>query len=150
MSCHPWRRRHCHNWSGLLLTRPSKEDRCLVLVSELELITLLDGKTQLLGPAACDTFTIFEDLCLLGDIECLQPLKLKYPRKTFSPLVESILTNFSLQQGAYLFPSHSVLLKTLSLACSTGFTLPFLLKQFSAELTTRSEDFLVLLKLITR
>ena len=104
---------------------------------------------QLLGPPACDTFTIFKDLHLLGDIKCLQPLKLKYPHKTFSSLVESILTNFSLQQGTYFFPSYSVLLKTLSLACSTGFTLPFLLKQFSAKLTTGSEAFLVLLKLIT-
>ena len=103
----------------------------------------------MLGPAVCNMFTIFGDPCLLGDIECLQPLKLKYPHKTFSPLVESILTNFSLQQGVYLFLSHSVLLKTLSLACSTGFTLPFLLKQFSAKLTTGSEAFLILLKLIT-
>ena len=150
MSCHPWQQRRCHNWSGLLLTRPLKEDRCLVLVSELELITLLDGKMRSLGSAARDTFTIFEDLRLLGDIERLQPLKLEYLCKMFSLLVESIFSNFSLQQGTCFFPSHSVLLKMLSLACSAGFTLPFLLKLLSAELTTVSESFLVLLKLVTR
>jgi hypothetical protein len=40
------------------------EDRRMLLVNELESITLLDGTTPALGPAARDAFAIFQDLCL--------------------------------------------------------------------------------------
>ena len=41
-----------------------EEDRQILLASKLELITLPDGMTQLLGPAVCDMSTIFKDVCL--------------------------------------------------------------------------------------
>jgi len=72
-----------------------EEDRRLLLASELESITLPDGTTQSLGPAARDTFAIFEDLCLLGNGERPQFLELEYLHKTFAlELIESVLTNY--------------------------------------------------------
>ena len=62
-----------------------EEDRRLLLASELELITLPEGTTQSLGAAACDTFSIFEDLCLLGTGERPQFLQLECLHKTFCP-----------------------------------------------------------------
>jgi len=52
-----------------------EEDRRLLLTSELESITLPDGTTQSLGPAARDTFSIFEDVCLFGNCERPQFLR---------------------------------------------------------------------------
>src|SRR5579863_2126839 len=46
-----------------------EEDRRPLLASELESITLPDGTTRSLGPAARDAFAVFEDLCLLGNGE---------------------------------------------------------------------------------
>jgi Guanine nucleotide exchange factor in Golgi transport N-terminal len=67
----------------------------MLLVNELESITLPDGTTQALGPAARDAFAIFEDLCLLGDGEHPQFLQLDYLHKTFAlELIESVLTNY--------------------------------------------------------
>ena len=55
----------------------------MLLINELESITLPDGTTQALGPAARDAFAIFEDFCLLGDGEHPQFLQLDYLHKTF-------------------------------------------------------------------
>ena len=72
-----------------------EEDRRLLLASELESITLPDGTTRSLGPAARATFVIFEDLCLLGNGGCPQFLELDYLHKTFAlELIESVLTNY--------------------------------------------------------
>jgi len=72
-----------------------EEARRLLLASELESITLPDGTTRSLGPAARDTFAIFEDLCLLGNGERPQFLELEYLHKTFAlELIESVVTNY--------------------------------------------------------
>ena len=72
-----------------------EEDRRMLLASELELITLPDGTTRSLGPAARDAFAIFEDLCLLGNGERLQFLQLEHLHKTFAlELIQSVLTNY--------------------------------------------------------
>jgi hypothetical protein len=72
-----------------------EEDRRMLLANELESITLPDGTTQALGPAARDAFAIFEDLCLLGNGERPQFLQLEYLHKTFAlELIESVLTNY--------------------------------------------------------
>ena len=72
-----------------------EEDRRLLLTCELESITLPDGTTPSLGPAARNTFAIFEGLCLLGNRERSQFLELNYPHKTFAlELIESVLTNY--------------------------------------------------------
>jgi hypothetical protein len=72
-----------------------EEDRRMMLANELESITLPDGTTQALGPAARDAFAIFEDLCLLGNGESPQFLELEYLHKTFAlELIESVLTNY--------------------------------------------------------
>ena len=72
-----------------------EEDRRMLLASELEPITLPNGITQSLGPAARDAFAIFEDLCLLGNGERPQFLQLEYLHKTFAlELIESVLTNY--------------------------------------------------------
>ena len=72
-----------------------EEDRRMLLANELESITLPDGATQALGPAARDAFAIFEDLCLLGNGERPQFLQLEYLHKTFAlELIESVLTNY--------------------------------------------------------
>ena len=56
-----------------IIDKVVKEGRCLLLVSEFESITLLDEKTRSLGPAARDTFTLFDDLCILGDSNLKRP-----------------------------------------------------------------------------
>ena len=61
-----------------------EEDHRLLLASELESITLPGGTMLSLGPAACDAFAIFEDLCLLGNGERQQFLQLGYLHKTFA------------------------------------------------------------------
>jgi hypothetical protein len=72
-----------------------EEDRRLLLANELESVTLPDGNTQTLGPAARDAFAIFEDLCLLGNGERPQFLQLDHLHKTFAlELIESVLTNY--------------------------------------------------------
>ena len=58
-------------------------------------MTLPDGTTQALGPAARDVFAIFEDLSLLGNGKRPQFLQLEYLHKTFSlELIESVLANY--------------------------------------------------------
>jgi hypothetical protein len=73
-----------------------EEDRCMLLVDELQSITFPDGTTPALGRAARDAFAIFEDLCLLGNGERPQFLQLEYLHKTFAreDLIESVLTNY--------------------------------------------------------
>ena len=72
-----------------------EEGRRMLLANELESITLPNGTTQALGPAARDAFAIFEDLCLLGNGERPQFLQLEYLHKTFAlELIESVLTNY--------------------------------------------------------
>ncbi|KAI9435094.1 hypothetical protein H4582DRAFT_1817945 [Lactarius indigo] len=136
-----------------------EEDRRLLHANELEPITLPDGTTQTLGLAARDAFAIFEDLCLLGNGERPQFLQLEYLHKTFAlELIESVLTNYH-----DLFRKHSelllllrhhlspLLLKTLSERSTFPLTLRgtrvvyLLLKQFSSDLSTEAEVFLMLL-----
>jgi hypothetical protein len=67
----------------------------MLLVNELESITLPDGTTPALGPAARDAFTIFGDLCLFDNGERPQFLQLEYFHKTFAlELIESGFTNY--------------------------------------------------------
>ncbi|KAJ7597649.1 guanine nucleotide exchange factor in Golgi transport N-terminal-domain-containing protein [Mycena floridula] len=124
-----------------------------------EEIKLPDGTTRNLGPSSRDAFSIFEDLCLLANSERPNFLKLEFLHKTFAlELIESVLTNYH-----DLFRKHSelilllrhhlcpLLMKALSdrpifpltLRCTRVVFL--LLKQFSRELETESEVFLVLL-----
>ncbi|KAH9169937.1 hypothetical protein EDB89DRAFT_1853941 [Lactarius sanguifluus] len=136
-----------------------EEDRRLLHANELEPITLPDGTTQPLGLAARDAFAIFEDLCLLGNGERPQFLQLEYLHKTFAlELIESVLTNYH-----DLFRKHTelllllrhhlspLLLKTLSERSTFPLTLRgtrvvfLLLKQFSSNLSTEAEVFLMLL-----
>ncbi|KAF8481495.1 guanine nucleotide exchange factor in Golgi transport N-terminal-domain-containing protein, partial [Russula emetica] len=129
-------------------------------------MTLPDGTTQALGPAARDAFAIFEDLGLLGNGKRPQFLQLEYLHKTFSlELIESVLANYHelfrkhselvLLLQHYLFP---LLLKTLfersafplALRGTRVVFLRLLLKQFSSELEAEAEVILTLLiKLIS-
>ncbi|KAH9934248.1 uncharacterized protein B0H18DRAFT_1082813 [Fomitopsis serialis] len=122
-------------------------------------ITLPNGETKALGPSARDAYAVFEDLCLLANAERPRFLKLEVLRKTFAlELIESVLTNYHdlfrkhpellLLQRHHLSP---LLLKALSDRPSFPLTLRatrvvfLLLKQFSGELKTESEVFLMLL-----
>ncbi|KAH7907589.1 hypothetical protein BJ138DRAFT_1137471 [Hygrophoropsis aurantiaca] len=121
--------------------------------------TLPDGTTQLLGPYAKDAYSVFEDLCLLANSEKPHFLKLDYLHKTFAlELIESVLTNyhdlFRKHPELLLLLQHHLcplLLKSLSdrpvfpltLRCTRVVFL--LLKQFSFELKTEAEVFLMLL-----
>ena len=62
---------------------------------QLAQIQLPDGTTKQLGPSAQDTFSVFEDLCLLANSEKPRFLKLDFLHKTFAlELIESVLTNY--------------------------------------------------------
>ncbi|KAG5638067.1 hypothetical protein H0H81_002035 [Sphagnurus paluster] len=122
-------------------------------------IRLPDGSTKLLGPSTMDAFSVFEDLCLLANSERPHFLKLESLHKTFAlELIESVLTNYHIHfrkhpELVLLIQHHlcPLLLKALSdrpifpltLRCTRVVFL--LLKQFSTELTTESEVFLMLL-----
>ena len=71
-------------FSMFVVGKVVEEDRRLLLASELESITLLDGTPRSLGPTARDTCVVFEDICLLGNGGRLQLLQLKYLHKTVS------------------------------------------------------------------
>ncbi|KAI0824392.1 hypothetical protein BC628DRAFT_1379334 [Trametes gibbosa] len=120
---------------------------------------LPNGATTRLGPSAHDAYAVFEDLCLLANSEHPRFLKLESLRKTFAlELIESVLTNYH-----DLFRKHAELLLLLqhhlcplvhkSLSDRPNFPLTLrctrvvflLLKQFSLELKTESEVFLMLL-----
>ncbi|KAG1769044.1 hypothetical protein EV702DRAFT_707206 [Suillus placidus] len=126
---------------------------------ELSATTLPDGSAKALGPCAKDAFSVFEDLCLLANSENPNFLKLDYLHKTFAlELIESVLTNYH-----ELFRKHTellmllqhhlcpLILKSLSdrhvfpltLRCTRVVFL--ILKQFSFELETEAEVFLMLL-----
>ncbi|KZT66278.1 hypothetical protein DAEQUDRAFT_470892 [Daedalea quercina L-15889] len=122
-------------------------------------VTLPDGETKSLGPSARDAYAVFEDLCLLANAERPHFLKLEVLRKTFAlELIESVLTNYHdlfrkhpellLLQRHHLSP---LLLKALSDRPNFPLTLRatrvvfLLLKQFSGELKTESEVFLMML-----
>lgn len=126
---------------------------------ELSEAALPDGSTKTLGPSAKDAFSVFEDLCLLANSEKPNFLKLDYLHKTFAlELIESVLTNYH-----ELFRKHTellmllqhhlcpLILKSLSdrhvfpltLRCTRVVFL--ILKQFSFELETEAEVFLMLL-----
>lgn len=58
-------------------------------------ITLPNGTTKSVGPSSKDTFSVFEDLCLLANSEKPHFLRLESLHKTFAlELVESVLTNY--------------------------------------------------------
>ncbi|KAJ7641694.1 hypothetical protein FB45DRAFT_900796 [Roridomyces roridus] len=120
---------------------------------------LPNGTSKNLGPSARDAFSVFEDLCLLANSEKPNFLKLEFLHKTFAlELIESVLTNYH-----DLFRKHTelvlllqlhlcpLLLKALSDRALFPLTLRctrvvfLLLKQFSRELETESEIFLMLL-----
>ncbi|KAF9021632.1 hypothetical protein BDZ89DRAFT_232067 [Hymenopellis radicata] len=129
---------------------------------EMHDLKLPDGTPKSLRPSARDAFAVFEDLCLLANSE--KPNKLDFLHKTIAlELIESVLTNYHDSFRVHpeliqLLRHHlcPLLLKALSerpvfpltLRCTRVVFL--LLKQFSVELETESEVFLMLLiKIIT-
>ncbi|RDX44494.1 hypothetical protein OH76DRAFT_1540422 [Lentinus brumalis] len=136
------------------------EDRRDELTESAKIEAVLpNGATTKLGPSAHDAYAVFEDLCLLANSEHPRFLKLETLRKTFAlELIESVLTNYH-----DLFRKHDELLLLLqhhlcplvhkSLSDRPNFPLTLrctrvvflLLKQFSSELKTESEVFLMLL-----
>ncbi|KAG6844369.1 hypothetical protein H0H87_007445 [Tephrocybe sp. NHM501043] len=127
--------------------------------TQLSEVKLPNGTAKQLGPSALDAFSVFEDLCLLANSEKPHFLKLESLHKTFAlELIESVLTNYHAHfrkhgELTLLLQHHlcPLLLKALSdrpvfpltLRCTRVVFL--LLKQFSSELTTESEVFLILL-----
>ncbi|KAG1789692.1 uncharacterized protein HD556DRAFT_1433599 [Suillus plorans] len=124
---------------------------------ELSEAALPNGSTKALEPCAKDAFSVFKDLCLLANSERPNFLKLDYLHKTFAlELIESVLTNYH-----ELFRKHAELLMLLqhhlcplilkSLSDRHAFPLILrctrvvflILKQFSFELETEAEVFLM-------
>ncbi|KAG9095186.1 hypothetical protein FS749_010913 [Ceratobasidium sp. UAMH 11750] len=119
---------------------------------------LPDGTSADLPPSAHDAFAIFQDLCLLANSERPLYLHLESLPKTFSlELIESVLTNyheiFRSQPELLMLLRHHLsplLLKSLSdrphfpLTLRSTRVVFLLLKQFSVELETESEVFLML------
>ncbi|ESK90972.1 hypothetical protein Moror_16370 [Moniliophthora roreri MCA 2997] len=124
----------------------------------LSAVTLPNDSTISLGPSAKDAYSVFEDLCLLANSEKPNFLRLEFLHKTFAlELIESVLTNYHA-----LFKKHNelilllrhhlcpLLLKVLSDRAIFPLTLRctrvafLLLKQFSGELETEAEVFLML------
>ncbi|KAG9118878.1 hypothetical protein FRC07_006393, partial [Ceratobasidium sp. 392] len=119
---------------------------------------LPDGTSATLPPSAHDAFAIFQDLCLLANSERPLYLHLESLPKTFSlELIESVLTNyheiFRSQPELLMLLRHHLsplLLKSLSdrphfpLTLRSTRVVFLLLKQFSVELETESEVFLML------
>ncbi|KAG0696480.1 hypothetical protein DFH29DRAFT_1025466 [Suillus ampliporus] len=118
--------------------------------------TLPDGSIKALGRCAKDAFSVFEDLCLLANSEKPNFLKLDYLHKTFAlELIESVLTNYhELTQELLMLLQHHLcplILKSLSdrhvfpLTLRSTRVVFLILKQFSFELETEAEVFLMLL-----
>ncbi|KAG8789976.1 hypothetical protein FRC12_013030, partial [Ceratobasidium sp. 428] len=119
---------------------------------------LPDGTSAILPPSAHDAFAIFQDLCLLANSERPLYLHLDSLPKTFSlELIESVLTNyheiFRSQPELLMLLRHHLsplLLRSLSdrphfpLTLRSTRVVFLLLKQFSIELETESEVFLML------
>jgi hypothetical protein len=58
-------------------------------------VHLPNGSSKTLGPSAHDTFSLFEDLCLLANGEKPSFLRLEFLHKTFAlELIESVLANY--------------------------------------------------------
>ncbi|CUA76100.1 Protein MON2 homolog [Rhizoctonia solani] len=126
--------------------------------SPTKLAQLPDGSSARLAPSAHDAFAIFQDLCLLANSERPLYLQLEALPKTFSlELIESVLTNYyelfkSRSELLLLLRHHlsPLLLKSLSdrphfpLTLRSTRVVFILLKQFSVELETESEVFLML------
>ncbi|CAE6416233.1 unnamed protein product [Rhizoctonia solani] len=123
-----------------------------------------DGSSGNLAPSAYDAFAIFQDLCLLANSERPLYLQLEALPKTFSlELIESVLTNYyelfkSRPELLMLLRHHlsPLLLKSLSdrphfpLTLRSTRVVFLLLKQFSVELETEAEVFLMLfIKVVT-
>ncbi|KAF7985483.1 hypothetical protein HWV62_5261 [Athelia sp. TMB] len=120
---------------------------------------LPNGSKKDLGPSARDAYAVFEDLCLLANAEKPHFLNLEYLHKTFAlELIESVLTNyhdlFRKHTELLLLLQHHLcplLLKSLSdrpvfpLTLRSTRVVFLLLKQFSLELNTEAEVFLMLL-----
>ncbi|KAF9267021.1 hypothetical protein L218DRAFT_955496 [Marasmius fiardii PR-910] len=133
-----------------------QDDIELNVLSEVH---LPDGTTKTLGPSSRDAYSVFEDLCLLANSEKPNFLKLEFLHKTFAlELIESVLTNyhalFIKHEELILLLRHHLcplLLKALSDRAVFPLTLRctrvafLLLKQFSGELHTEAEVFLMLL-----
>ncbi|KAJ8092074.1 Endocytosis and vacuole integrity protein [Marasmius tenuissimus] len=125
----------------------------------LSQVTLPNGESLSLGPSSLDAYAVFEDLCLLANSEKPNFLKLEFLHKTFAlELIESVLTNyhalFKKHEELILLLRHHLcplLLKALSDRATFPLTLRctrvafLLLKQFSGELETEAEVFLMLL-----
>jgi hypothetical protein len=96
----------------------------MLLANEHESVTLPNGTTRALGPAARDAFAIFEGLCMLCNGERPQFLQYEYLYKTFAlELIWSVLINYlelfrKVCVSLPLFPSKTcmttVVLKSLS------------------------------------
>lgn len=70
-------------------------DRTATDVQAEERTELPDGTHASLHPSARDAYCVFEDLCLLANLERPLFLKLESLPKTFSlELIESVLTNY--------------------------------------------------------
>ncbi|KAF8579144.1 hypothetical protein K439DRAFT_1394877 [Ramaria rubella] len=120
---------------------------------------LPNGSSADLKPSARDAFSVFEDLCLLANSERPKFLRLESLHKTFAlELIESVLTNyhdlFRKHLELLLLLQHHLcplLLKSLSerpvfpLTLRSTRVVFLLLKQFSNELPTEAEVFLMLL-----
>jgi hypothetical protein len=131
----------------------------MVLVNELESITLPDGTTQALGPGACDTFSTVSSrtsVCWVMESgfsradqernyhELFRGVCLPSPLPILDPYPSSCSKSLSCSQHSQLLPSlqrhlFPLLLKTLSersafpLALRDTRTIFLLLKQFSSE-----------------
>ena len=125
-----------------------KEDRRLLLISRLESITQLGEKRDRLGlqRVTCSPSS------RTWETASICSLQLEYLRKMFSlEAVGSGLTSFSKARVFSVsfilyYPTHFPN-APLSLACSKGLTLLFLLKQLSVEHATGSDVFLAVLTL---
>ncbi|KAG9054789.1 hypothetical protein FS842_004111 [Serendipita sp. 407] len=131
---------------------------------ELQSVRLPDGTVAQLKPSELDAYCVFEDLCLLANMEPPRSLRLESLPKTFSlELIESVLTNyhglFHQRPEILLLLRHHLsplLLKSLSEKAAFPLSLRstrvvfILLKQFSDKLATESEVFaMMLIKLIS-
>ncbi|KAG9008257.1 hypothetical protein FRB94_013617 [Tulasnella sp. JGI-2019a] len=130
-----------------------------VIVDEASNTELPDGSVVALHPSAKDAFFVFQDLCLLANSEKARFLKLQTLPKTFGlELIESVLTNyhalFRKRPELLMLLRHNLcplLLKSLSdrplfpLTLRSTRVVYLLLKQFSAELETEAEVFMMFL-----
>lgn len=78
------------------------------LPDNAEKTELPDGTLTVLHPSARDAYSVFEDLCLLANLEHPLFLKLDSLPKTFSlELIESVLTNYHALFRQVRFPPKS-------------------------------------------